>query len=409
MLIQGDWIMKIDQEQAFHHIIVDKDFRLYLGFTHQNRYCQYRAMRFGVKQAPLTFNKSLRPVIRIIREELGVRILAYCDDIIIIHEDRRKLLEAMGRILNLLMNFGWKIAMNKSILESTKEIFWVKFQIDKNKPIQTTIAQSEAILATEASLPKKIEPLNIETDNSSSAFNINKGAAAVALAKQVDRTLETAENCNIQLHTYFIPGTQNKILDSLSRLATSGDYVINQQILNEALHILKVKHSIDLFSNRKNRRFKRFVNMIRESWAVVHDSLSISWRGEVPQIHPPIPLIQAVLNKLEKEKITALMVDPNWISQSWWSNFMKSTSKLLIEARSEDVLIQGGWMNKQRKSLPPGEMTESLLEEIKVKNTSDGHLSSANQQQQQQIKQQKDGTSFEADTDKDQANSKKTV
>ncbi|KAA6389941.1 MAG: hypothetical protein EZS28_014530 [Streblomastix strix] len=379
MLNQGDWILKIDQESAFHHIIVDKDFRPYLDFTLQNRYYQYRAMRFGVKHAPLTFHKTLRPVIRIIREELGVRHLAYCDDIIVIHEDRGKLLEAKGRIINMLMNFGWKICneqinfganqstnisevvnrleqrsinngrcriskdegidrkmeKNSVIMQDCEaswkgwniklhlhhnillEIIWGKSQIDKNKPIQATIAQSEAILATDASLRsqgaclkltnpiediwikgnwsnrwnfnssnqleeasilcallrqepyfkmKKIKSLNIETDNNSSTFNINKRAAAVALANQVDRTLEIVENYNLQLHAYLIPRTQNMIPDSLSRLSTSENYMINQQILNEALHILKVKPSIDLFQNRKNRRFKRFISaeQIRE-------------------------------------------------------------------------------------------------------------------------------------------------
>ncbi|KAA6397704.1 MAG: putative Transposon Ty3-I Gag-Pol polyprotein, partial [Streblomastix strix] len=370
-------MLKIDLESAFYHIIVDKDFRPYLGFTHQNRYYQYRAMCFGVKHAPLTFHKTLLPVIRIIREELGVRILAYCDDIIIIHEDKGKLIEAKDSIINILMNFGWKIAMNKSVLEPTRvitflgwqidmnkdqlmmteerqarmkgligrwrriiqqgrmvkvkflasflgslnflrlqirrgglhmrklnkiksqiamykgwnsylhlhhntlqEIFWWKSQIDKNKPIQATISQPEATLTTDASLHswgaclklmnpveevwfqgswssrwnlnssnqreaaailcalRRSEPyfkerqtksLKIETDNSSAAFNINRGAAATALAKLVDRTLETADNYNLQLHAYHIPGTQNKIPDSLSRLATSGDYMINQQ------------------------------------------------------------------------------------------------------------------------------------------------------------------------------------
>ncbi|KAA6401465.1 MAG: hypothetical protein EZS28_002999, partial [Streblomastix strix] len=124
--------------------------------------------------------------------------------------------------------------------------------------------------------------LKIEADNGSTTFNINRGAAATALAKLVDRTLETADNYNLQLHAYHIPGTQNKIPDSLSRLATSGDYIINEQIHNEALHILRVKPSIDLFSNRRNRRFKRFVSLIPDSWAVAQDSLSIPWKGEVP-------------------------------------------------------------------------------------------------------------------------------
>jgi hypothetical protein len=122
--------------------------------------------------------------------------------------------------------------------------------------------------------------------------------------------------------------------------------MINQQILNEALHILRVKPSIDLFSNRRNRRLKRFVSLIPDSWAVAQDSLSIPWKGEVPYLHPPIPLIQVTLNKLEKEKVSAVMVVPNWPSQSWWPNLMKLTSKWIIVGKSEDVLIPGGRMKK---------------------------------------------------------------
>ncbi|KAA6355341.1 MAG: hypothetical protein EZS28_049132 [Streblomastix strix] len=99
----------------------------------------------------------------------------------------------------------------------------------------------------------QVQSLNIESNNSSAAFNINRGAAATALAKLVDRTPEKAEKLNIQQHAFHIPGLQNKILDLLSRLATSGDYTIDQEILNEALHILKVRPTA-LFYNGRNVR-----------------------------------------------------------------------------------------------------------------------------------------------------------
>ncbi|KAA6355123.1 MAG: hypothetical protein EZS28_049351, partial [Streblomastix strix] len=71
---------------------------------------------------------------------------------------------------------------------------------------------------------RQIKSLKIDTDNSSAAYNINRCSAAVAIAKLVDRTLETAEVLNLQLHAFHIPGVTNRIPDSLSRLATSGDY-----------------------------------------------------------------------------------------------------------------------------------------------------------------------------------------
>ncbi|KAA6377938.1 MAG: hypothetical protein EZS28_026536, partial [Streblomastix strix] len=352
-------------------------------------------MCFGLKHAQLTFYKTLRPVIKLIREELGVRIVAYCDDIIIIHEEREKLDSISQSIINILTNFGWKISIKKSKLQPTQyitflgweinvqkdqlmmtierqnkirqiiarwrrvvqkgthvkvkylasfigslnflllqirrgrlhmrklnkvkaqiaqqmgwnselflnyiiiqEFFLWKAEVDKNKPIYATIVQPQAILSTDASMNSwgaflkqlnpeeqipfqgdwdpflkagQVQPLKIETDNSSAAFNINPGAAATELAKLVDRTLETAEKLNIQLHAFHIPGLQNKVPDSLSRLATSGDYMIDQEILDEALHILKIRPTINMFANRKNRRCKRFMSLIPDNWAVAQD------------------------------------------------------------------------------------------------------------------------------------------
>ncbi|KAA6372209.1 MAG: hypothetical protein EZS28_032265 [Streblomastix strix] len=63
---------------------------------------------------------------------------------------------------------------------------------------------------------KQIKSLQIVTDNSSAAYNINRGSAAIVLAKLVDRTLETTEVLNLQLHAFHIPGVTNRISDSLS-------------------------------------------------------------------------------------------------------------------------------------------------------------------------------------------------
>ncbi|KAA6316509.1 MAG: hypothetical protein EZS28_055250, partial [Streblomastix strix] len=109
---------------------------------------------------------------------------------------------------------------------------------------------------------RQIRSLKIETDNSSAAYNINRGSAAVALVKLTDRILETAEDLNLQLHAFHIPGKLNAIPDSLSRLATSGDYQIHQNVLMEALFALQVHPSIDMFANRRNRKFRRFMTLV---------------------------------------------------------------------------------------------------------------------------------------------------
>jgi hypothetical protein len=100
---------------------------------------------------------------------------------------------------------------------------------------------------------KQITSLKIETDNSTAAYNINRGASAISLHKLTDKILELIENMNLQIHAFHIPGKTNIIPDSLSRLATSGDYSLREEVLQEILQQFKIRPTIDMFSNRRNR------------------------------------------------------------------------------------------------------------------------------------------------------------
>ncbi|KAA6367443.1 MAG: hypothetical protein EZS28_037031 [Streblomastix strix] len=200
----------------------------------------------------------------------------------------------------------------------------VETMIQKNKPNQATLILPQAILATYASKTnsnqreaagihcahrrseiylreKQIRSLKIETDSSSAAYQINRGSATVALVMLTYRILEAAEDLNLQLHAFHIPGKLNVIPDSLFGLSTSGDYQILQDVLMEALFALQICPSIDMLANRRNRKFKRFMILVLDNWAMGQDCLSHLLSGEVPYLHPPIPMIQATLNKAKQE------------------------------------------------------------------------------------------------------------
>ncbi|KAA6368547.1 MAG: hypothetical protein EZS28_035926, partial [Streblomastix strix] len=124
-------------------------------------------------------------------------------------------------------------------------------------------------------------------------------------------------------HAFHIPGVTNRIPDSLSRLATSGDYSLHQEVFEEALRSLRTRPSIDMFANRKNRKLKRFVSLTLDSWAVRQDCMSLPWKRKLPYLHPPLTMIHATLNKVREENVAALIVVPNWLSQSWRSKLME--------------------------------------------------------------------------------------
>ncbi|KAA6395481.1 MAG: hypothetical protein EZS28_008992 [Streblomastix strix] len=309
------------------------------------------------------------------------------------------------------------------------EIFWWMAVITSNIPIQATIVQPHAILATDANQThwgstlklfnhaqevwylgkwsqnwhltssnqreaaailcallrsetflkeRQIKSLKIQTDNLSASFNINRGSAAVVQAKKVDRTLDVAENFNLQLHAFHIPGETNKIPDSLSRLATSGDYSLLQEVFEEAKRALKTRLSIDRFSNRQNRKLKQFVCITADSWAVGQDCLLLPWKGELPYIHPPIPLIQATLNNL--------------------------ASRYVYLGKSVKVLKTVGRMRKAKKYLPPGKMLVVKLVATEARSSSNGFYQRGSSLQTRLNKSMMDSTASEADIDKEQEN-----
>lgn len=109
-------------ESAFHHVLVNQELKPYLGFMTNGRFFTYIAMCFGIKHAPWMFYKTLRPVMTYIKEELGVRGVAYCDDLIFLHQDKEALLSMVGKIVFILEAFGFKISKEKSVLIPKQEV-----------------------------------------------------------------------------------------------------------------------------------------------------------------------------------------------------------------------------------------------------------------------------------------------
>ena len=81
----GDWLAKVDLKDAFFTIPIDQPHRKHLRFSFQGRAYQFNCLPFGLTSAPWVFTKTLKPVVSLLRE-LGVRIVVYIDDMLILAE-----------------------------------------------------------------------------------------------------------------------------------------------------------------------------------------------------------------------------------------------------------------------------------------------------------------------------------
>ncbi|KAA6390804.1 MAG: hypothetical protein EZS28_013672 [Streblomastix strix] len=320
------------------------------------------------------------------------------------------------------------------------EIHWWRKTVHNNHPKHLIFLQPEAVLTTDASetqwggalqLIKTGQTVRLSgncynnpkwkltssnqrelaaillgiQNNSTAIFDLRRGAAAPALCKQVDQILQTLENMKIQFSAFHIPEKDNKEANSLSRLSTRGNYGIRTEILDETLQELAMQPTVDYFTNRRNRKCRRFYSLIWDPWAQGQDGMKANWKKETPLLHARIPLIQRVLNKVRKDQTEAVLIVPYWQTQSWWTDIQELMIKLINLGKSSDVLVVGKRMLKQKRHLPPGDVLIAHIKEKEAKNSLNKSQHKEVQLKKQPTIQLGAGMVHGEDTSKDQANS----
>ena len=67
IVLQGDFMIKLDLKDAFFSVPVHHSFQKYLGFKWEDREYLFQCMPFGLTSAPRIFTKLMRPVVTILR------------------------------------------------------------------------------------------------------------------------------------------------------------------------------------------------------------------------------------------------------------------------------------------------------------------------------------------------------
>lgn len=63
VIVDNDYMITLDIKNGFHHILVHKDYRDYLGFKWKKHYFRWSVLPFGLSCSPYFFGKILRPVV----------------------------------------------------------------------------------------------------------------------------------------------------------------------------------------------------------------------------------------------------------------------------------------------------------------------------------------------------------
>ena len=132
MIQQNDWMVSMDLQDAYCCVLVHPNHRRYLRLWWDDTLYQYRSLLFGLSSSPRVFTKLLRPVVAFLRR-LGVRLLIYLDDILLLNQSQAELEKDKCSVLFLLHKLGFVVNQNKSMLIPTQKIEYLGFVIDSGR------------------------------------------------------------------------------------------------------------------------------------------------------------------------------------------------------------------------------------------------------------------------------------
>ena len=134
VLQKGDFLCKIDLQDAYLLIPVAKKARVYLRFLWKGKLYQFTCLPFGLAPSPRIFTKCLKPLLVYLRA-LGVHLLVYLDDFLIMAHAREQCLEEAQIIVGLLEKLGYLINREKSVLEPTQRLEYLGFLLDTGNEV----------------------------------------------------------------------------------------------------------------------------------------------------------------------------------------------------------------------------------------------------------------------------------
>lgn len=145
---------------------------------------------------------------------------------------------------------------------------------------------------------------------------------------------------DIWITAAHIPGKLNTDADYLSRSFNENlEWKLNEHVFQRVLLKLDIQPTIDMFASRINFQFRPFVSWHPDPEASSCDAFTISWANEIAYCFPPFALIDRVLQKLEREQTTIVLIFPHWTAQTWFPRLLRVlVSAPVILPSGSDVL-----------------------------------------------------------------------
>ena len=218
---KGNWSLSIDLTDAYFHVPILLNHRMFLKFAVGHHCYQFRCLHFGPTTAPRVFTKMLSAVLQFLREQ-GVQITAYLDDSLLFQNHPDYLCNSRDTALQVLNRLGFLVNLVKSELPPSQSVKFIGVQFQLNRgivsgtqewfaKIKALIHSSSAQNQTSALMLLRILGINNGINNSgyevgSFTHETNSIAPVVLLESQVKRHqgVDTSEHCPAMLFSIMV-------------------------------------------------------------------------------------------------------------------------------------------------------------------------------------------------------------
>ncbi|KAL0165098.1 hypothetical protein M9458_040851, partial [Cirrhinus mrigala] len=342
-----DWFAAIDLKDAYFHVSILPRHRPFLRFAFEGRAYQYKVLPFGLSLSPRVFTKVTEAALSPLWW-MGIRILNYLDDWLLIAHSRDLLCEHRDLVLRHLSHLGLQVNREKSKLSPVQRISFLGVELDSvNMTARLTNERAQSVLNCLNSFRHKTflqagvplgqvsRHLVVYTDASSTGWGaVCNGQVALGSLRPMlrhkhvlVRTDSTATVAYINhqgglrsrrmsqlarhlllwsqtwlksLCAIHIPGELNRAADQLSRQSTHpGEWRLHPQVV-QLIWSHFGEAQIDLFASPESSHCQLFYSLGKAPLG--GEALAHSWPPGPKYAFPPMSLLAQTLCKIREDE-----------------------------------------------------------------------------------------------------------
>ena len=196
---------------------------------------------------------------------------------------------------------------------------WEEAELDCDPSINLLETRAAKEAVKNLASPGDIIRLHIDNKVACSYVKRQGGTKSNILCQEALSLWEDAKERGLTLLApQWLGSTENVMADFLTRNKMDHwEICLDWGLFNMAITELSIYPTLDAFASRLSTCLPRYMSLRADNQAVGQDAMLHQW-DRVTYLFPPVPLIMRVLQKLQTEPISALIICPMWPSAMWW-------------------------------------------------------------------------------------------